>query len=131
MNIIDFTLILFCCFFFIITNVDPSTTLKILRENYPNVCKQIAAKPDVIDRLTDTLHAEKFIGWDTQNAVKHTPGLIPYQKATRLLEPAIDSSTHGIDRPNRLIGILQEFNVTIQAPQEVTLCVLEFLVFSL
>ena len=126
MNVIDLTLILFCVLLFKIINVDLSTALEILNKNYPHICKQIADSPDVINRLADTLYTEKFITWDTWSAVKHTPLLIPYDKATKLLEPAIESNTRHIDRLNKLIRILQEFNVTLQAPQEVTLCVLEY-----
>ena len=110
-------------------NVDPSKALEIPNKNYLHICKRIAESPDVISRLADTLYFEKFIIWDTQSVVKHTPSLTPYDKATKLLGPAIESNTHRIDRLDRLIRILQGFNVTLQAPQEVTLCALLFSVF--
>ena len=88
--------------------------LKVLSRNYTCICNQIAANPDIIPRLADELHSKEFITLDTSQAVKYTPSLIPYQRATRVMEPAIDrSAPHTVDK---LIEILRKFLIEIQPP---------------
>ena len=102
---------------------DSSKTLENLNKNYAYICKQIANSPDMISLLTDTLYAEHFIDWETQNAAKNTPGLSPYDKATKILRPAIDNNTHRVDRLIKTLTC-EDFNISLQPPQGVSFCVL-------
>ena len=114
-------MVLLPCFGINITG--SSKTLENLNKNYAYVCRQIANIPDMISLLADTLYAERFIDWETQNAAKNSPGLSPYDKAMKILRPAIDNNTHRIDR---LIETLtcKDFNIRLQPPQEVSFCML-------
>ena len=91
--------------------------LKVLNSNYMCICEQIAANPDIITRLADKLHSKEFINIDTLQAVNYTPSLSPYERATRIMRPAIDRSTHR--SVVKLIEILEEFLIVIWPPQEV------------
>ena len=81
-----------------------------------HVCEQIAANPDIIPRLTDKLHSKEFITLDTQQAVNYTPSLSPYERATRIMTPAINRCTHR--NVDQLIEILEQFLIDIWPPQE-------------
>ena len=67
----------------------------------------------VITPLADILYGSGLLSDETRLAVQHTPGLPPYDRATKLLSPAVIVAQDSLENAQKFCGCLQECGVPV------------------
>ena len=67
----------------------------------------------VITRLADILYGSGLLSDETRLAVQHTLGLTPYDRATKLLNPAVKVAQESVEESQKFCGGLQECGIPV------------------
>ena len=67
----------------------------------------------VITRLADILYGSGLLSDETRLAVQHTLGLSPYDRATKLLNPAVKIAQDSVEKVQKFCGCLQECGIPV------------------
>ena len=69
--------------------------------------------PDVITRLADLLYGPGLVTHDTKLAVQYPHGLSPYERATKLLDPAVAVAQYSVEKAKKFCECLQECGISV------------------
>ena len=114
--------------FFMITT--GSSLIQVVKDmnTHVYICKKVAKNHSIIPQLAEKLQSKNFITLATAQDVKHKQSLGLYEKASTMMEPAIDHcNARNVDQ---FIKILEEFRIEIPPPQEVCFYSFKFSVFT-
>ena len=89
----------------------------------------MSGEHSVITRLADFLYGSGFVSDETRLAVQHTLGLSPYERATKLLNPAVKVAQDSIEKAQKFCGCLQECGIPV--PEKILEGKLAYKQFSL
>ena len=103
------------CDFQILGLQKENAAYQLIRSEYNLICEAISGEEAVIPRLADMLQAYELISRDTQQAVKSTPSLPPYEKATRVMGPVRDKILGHPDFIHQLIDIFKKCDMNVLA----------------
>ena len=99
-----------CSFFcYIGTSELPS----LFRSQYYWLCKTVSSQHDVITPLADILYGSGLITDETRLAVQHTLGFTPYDRATKLLDPAVKVAQGSVHKAQKFCECLQECGIPV------------------
>ena len=70
------------------------------------LCHAIASEPSAIFPLADELATAGLIVQATANSIKFTDGRNPYEKASMMIQPALDRVNHNPQDGHQLVAIL-------------------------
>ena len=73
--------------------------------------------PDVITRLADLLYGPGLVTHDTKLAVQNPHSLSPYERATKLLDPAVAVAQNSMEKVKKFCECLQECGISV--PEEI------------
>ena len=85
----------------------------LFRLHYYRLCKGVSSQPDVITPLADVLYGSGLITDKTRLAVQHTLGLSPYDRATKLLDPAVKVAQNSMELACKFCDCLQECEIPV------------------
>ena len=90
----------------------------LFRSHYCQLCDAVSSQHAVdITRLADRLYGSGLITDGTRLAVQHSPSLLAYERATKLLDPAVKVAQDSVQKAQKLCECLQECG--IQVPREI------------
>ena len=81
--------------------------------HYYRLCKALSSQYDVITPLADILYESGLITDETRLAVQHPFGLSPYDRATKLLNPAVKVAQDSMQKAQKFWACLEECGILV------------------
>ena len=85
----------------------------LFRSHYYRLCKAVSSQHAGITPLADILYGSGLLSDETRLAVQHTLGLPPYDRATKLLNPAVRVAQDSVENAQKFCACLQECGVPV------------------
>ena len=85
----------------------------LFHSHYYRLCKGVSCQHDVITPLADVLYGSGLITNEIRLAVQHTLGLSPYERATKLLNPAVEIAQSSIELACKFCDCRQECEIPV------------------
>ena len=85
----------------------------LFRSHYYRLCNAVSSQHAVITPLADILYGSGLVTDETRLVVQHTLGLSPYDRATKLLNPAVKVAQDSVEKAITLCGCLQECGIPV------------------
>ena len=94
-------------------HVGASELPSLFRSHYYRLCNAVSSQHAVITPLADNLYGSGLVTDETRLAVQHTLGLTPYDRATKLLDPAVKVAQDSVEKARTFCGCLQECGIPV------------------
>ena len=93
--------------------IDTSKLPSLFRSHYYQLCKAVSSQYNVITPLADILYGSRLVTDETRLAVQNTLGLSPYDRATKLLNPAIQVAQESMELTKRFYEDLHKCEIPV------------------
>ena len=85
----------------------------LFRSHYDQLCDAVANENPVITPLADSLYTSGLVSDETRLAIQHTLGLSPYERATKLLGPAVKVAQDSVEKAQKFCECLQKRGIPV------------------